>query len=94
MQISRESTIINKLDMHARAAAKFVKLASEYGCDIEVELNGRRVNGKSIMGVLMLAAERGSTLSISAIGPDADAAADALSALVSHGFRELDADIP
>ena len=81
-------TIANKLGMHARAATRFVQLASKYPCEVAVVKDGQRVNGKSIMGVLMLAAERGSRLRISARGCDAANAVSALSELVERGFDE------
>ena len=80
--------IINKLGMHARAAAKFVKLASEFSSNIEVERDNQRVNGKSIMGVMMLAAARGSTITLHADGDDAQRAIDALSELINNRFGE------
>lgn len=77
-------TVSNKLGLHARASAKFVQLASAFKSNIELSLNGQTVNGKSIMGIMMLAASKGSELTISADGPDE---ADALSELVTlvHG---------
>ena len=80
--------IINKLGMHARAAAKFVKLASEFSSNIEVERDNQRVNGKSIMGVMMLAAAKGSTITLHADGDDAQRAIDALSDLINNRFGE------
>ncbi len=62
--------IINKLGLHARAAAKFVSLASTFDSEIELEKEGRRVNGKSIMGVMMIAASQGTTVRLIADGPD------------------------
>ena len=85
---SRELEIINKLGMHARAAAKFVKVASEFSCNIEVERNGQRVNGKSIMGVMMLAANKGSSITIHTDGDDEDRALDSLEALINNRFDE------
>jgi phosphocarrier protein HPr len=85
---SREATIVNPLGLHARPAAQFVKLASTFGSDIEVATDSMAVNGKSIMGVMMLAAECGSTITVRADGPDADQAVDALAALVAGGFGE------
>ena len=70
--ISRELTIINKLGLHARAAAKLVKLSSAFDADIDIDKDGQRVNGKSIMGVMMLAASCGSTVTLYAEGPDED----------------------
>jgi phosphocarrier protein HPr len=81
--------IVNRLGMHARAAAKFVGLASQYKADIFVSRKGREVNGKSIMGVMMLAAAKGTEVEIRAEGaPDAQDALDALSSLVAHRFGE------
>lgn len=85
-----EAQIVNALGMHARPAAEFVKLAATFTADLTVEKGGVSVDGKSIMGVLMLAAEKGSTLLISATGADADAALEALSELVRGGFNEGD----
>ncbi|MFW5452548.1 HPr family phosphocarrier protein [Thioalkalivibrio sulfidiphilus] len=86
----REITIINRLGMHARAAAKFVGLASQFKSEIELEKGSRRVNGKSIMGVMMLAASKGSTVRLLAEGEDADQAIDALSALIESRFGEAE----
>ncbi|MFO8002811.1 HPr family phosphocarrier protein [Thioalkalivibrio sp.] len=81
--------IVNRLGMHARAAAKFVGLASQYKADVFVSRKGREVNGKSIMGVMMLAAAQGTEVEIRAEGaPDAEEALDALSALVANRFGE------
>ncbi len=84
----REVTIINKLGLHARAAAKLVTLASEFDSDIHVARDDRLVSGKSIMGVMMLAAAKGSRIRLIADGPDADAALDGLEALVNRRFDE------
>jgi phosphocarrier protein len=86
--IKRELSIVNKLGLHARAAAKFVNTASRYGAEISLERGSQRVNGKSIMGVMMLAASRGTTLLLSTEGEDEQAAADALESLVSNRFGE------
>ena len=75
--------------MHARPAAEFVKTAGRFSAEITVEKDGLEVNGKSIMGVLMLAAEQGSWLRLTASGTDADAALDALVDLVGRGFSEV-----
>jgi len=90
--VSVEVRIVNRLGMHARPAAEFVKVASRFQARVNVVKDGLSVDGKSIMGVLMLAAERGSTLVISAAGDDAPAAAEALRALVADGFGEAGAD--
>jgi len=88
MEISRDVEIINKLGMHARAAAKFVKLASQFDSNIELGTDAQRVNGKSIMGVLMLAAARGTRVTIYADGDDAQQSADALAELINNRFDE------
>jgi phosphocarrier protein len=84
----RTAQIVNRLGLHARPAAEFVKLAGRFAAEISVEKDGMAVNGKSIMGVLMLAAEHGSELRIRAEGQDAEAAVDALASLVNRGFEE------
>lgn len=81
-------TISNRLGLHARASAKLTKLAGSFKSEVFMSRNGRRVNAKSIMGVMMLAAECGSSLTIRADGPDETAALDALAALVAAGFGE------
>ena len=91
-QGERVVVIRNKYGLHARPAAEFVKLSSRFTAKITVEKEGLEVNGKSIMGVMMLAAECGSTLKIRAVGDDAGAALDALAALVSDRFGETEAD--
>ena len=88
MQASRNVEIVNKLGMHARAAAKFVKLASSFESDIDVEKDSRRVNAKSIMGVIMLAANKGSTVTLHANGSDAEKSLDALEQLIKDRFDE------
>jgi len=86
--VTREVVVPNALGLHARAAARFVQVACRFAAQIRVSRHGRTVDGKSLMGVLLLAASRGSMLTISAEGPDADAALDALAALVDSGFGE------
>ena len=86
--ISRSVTVVNQLGMHARAAAKFVHLAARYQAHVRVARDAREMDGKSIMGILLLAAARGSTLKISADGADEHDAVDALVALVQSGFGE------
>lgn len=81
-------TVNNKLGLHARASAKFVQLASAFKSDIELSLNGQTVNGKSIMGIMMLAASKGSELTISADGPDEAEALSELVTLVHNRFGE------
>jgi phosphocarrier protein len=84
----RTLKIVNKLGLHARPAAEIVKTASKFKSDITIIRDELEVNGKSIMGVMMLAAEFGSSILIRAEGPDADAALDALEALVAAKFGE------
>ncbi len=88
--ISKTTTIINKLGLHARAAAKFVNLASEYDADIWIGKDGREVNGKSIMGVMMLAASKGSEVTLRADGKDEEQAIQALMQLIGNRFDEDD----
>ncbi|AOU99039.1 phosphocarrier protein HPr [Acidihalobacter yilgarnensis] len=83
-----EVSIVNRLGLHARAAARLVSLASRFNAHIELERNGRRVNGKSIMGVMMLAAAQGSTLTLHAEGIDAEQALVEISALIADRFGE------
>jgi phosphocarrier protein len=87
-ELERDATIVNPLGLHARPAAQFVRLASSFASDILVSKDGLDVNGKSIMGVMMLAAECGSAIRIRASGDDAERAVDALCTLVSDGFGE------
>jgi len=87
--IERSVQIVNRLGLHARPAAELVKLASRFKAEVWIEKDGLEVNGKSIMGVLMLAAERGSHLVIRAEGTDAEAALGALVELVDQGFHEV-----
>ena len=86
--ISKEIEIINKLGLHARAAAKFVTCAGRYSSDIQVERQGRRVNGKSIMGVMMLAAAKGAKIVIETEGADEGEAMAALVELINDKFGE------
>ncbi|MBM3878232.1 MAG: HPr family phosphocarrier protein [Verrucomicrobia bacterium] len=81
-------TITNKLGIHARPAAMFVKVANRYGCDVLVEKDGETVNGKSIMGLMMLAAGPGSKIRIQADGKDAHTVVNELEALVNRKFDE------
>jgi phosphocarrier protein HPr len=81
--------IVNHLGLHARAAAKFVHTAGRFAAHIRVARGGREMDGKSIMGLLLLAAARGSSITISADGPDEAAAIAALCALVERGFDEV-----
>ena len=86
--IEREATIVNQEGLHARPAARIVRLASSFTSEIEIAKDGVGVNGKSIMGVMMLAAECGSSITIRANGPDAEQAVEALAELVASGFGE------
>jgi phosphocarrier protein HPr len=81
-------TVVNQLGIHARAAAKFVHLATRFEARVRVARDGREMDGKSIMGILLLAAARGSTITISADGADERDAVRALVALVASGFGE------
>lgn len=83
-----EVEIINKLGLHARASSKLTQLASQFACEIWVTRNGRRVNAKSIMGVMMLAAPKGATILIESNGSDEKEAIAALHALVNDRFGE------
>ncbi len=85
---TRELTILNKLGIHARPAAQFVKTASRFQCEVRVEKDGEEVDGKSIMGLMMLAAGHGSVIMVSADGADATQALDALADLVARKFEE------
>jgi phosphocarrier protein HPr len=80
--------IINKLGLHARASAKLTQLAAKYQCDVSLARNGRKVNAKSIMGVMMLAAGKGSRITLETEGPDESEAMDALIALIGDCFGE------
>ncbi len=84
----KDFTILNKLGIHARPAAQFVKTANRYKADVFVEKDGEEVDGKSIMGLMMLAAGYGSVISVSAEGADADAALQALGELITRKFEE------
>jgi phosphocarrier protein HPr len=86
--VTRTAVVSNALGVHARAAARFVHTATGFQADVRVAHDGRVVDGKSIMGILLLAAPRGTPLEISADGPDEEAALDALCALVAGGLGE------
>jgi phosphocarrier protein HPr len=86
--IKEEILIINKLGLHARASSKLTQTASQFKSDIWIEKNDRKVNAKSIMGVMMLAAAKGSTITLEANGEDEAAAMDALKALINDYFGE------
>ena len=84
----RETEIINKLGLHARAAAKLTQLAAKYQCEVSLARNGRKVNAKSIMGVMMLAAGKGSRVVLETEGPDEAEAMEAIVALIGDYFGE------
>lgn len=86
--VERELIIQNRLGLHARAAAQFVQLANQYSCEIFIEKDGEEVNGKSIMGILMLAAPKGTPIVLRTQGDDAQDALDALQALIDDKFGE------
>jgi phosphocarrier protein HPr len=86
--VEREVLIQNKLGLHARPAAEVVKIATRFRSDITICRDDLEVNGKSIMGVMMLAAEHGSTLTLRAQGPDEEEAVEALADLIKSKFRE------
>jgi phosphocarrier protein HPr len=86
--VTREVVIVNQLGLHARAAARFVRLASQYVATVRVAKGARELDGKSILGLLLLGAARGTTIVIRTEGSDAEAAADALASLVAEGFGE------
>ena len=87
-KIERDIVITNRLGMHARPAAMFVRIASRYRSEVWVSKEGEEVNGKSIMGLMMLAAGKGSTLHLRCEGPDADRAAEELEELIKSNFNE------
>jgi phosphocarrier protein len=87
-RIERTFLIVNVLGLHARAAAQLVQTANRYKSDVHVEKDGMEVNGKSIMGVLTLAAAKGSQIQVACEGDDADAAMTALAAIIENGFGE------
>ena len=88
MTLKTEAEIINKLGLHARAAARFVQAASNYDCEITLTLNGKSVSGKSIMGVMMLAAGKGVRIEIEATGSDEQDAIAELTSLIEDRFGE------
>jgi phosphocarrier protein HPr len=87
-KMEKEIPIINRLGLHARPAAMFVRIASRYRCEVWVSKEGEEVNGKSIMGLMMLAAGQGSSLRIRCEGPDADKAIEELEELIKAKFNE------
>jgi phosphocarrier protein HPr len=84
----REVEIVNKLGLHARASAKLTQLAAKYQCEVSLTRNSRRVNAKSIMGVMMLAAGKGSRITLETDGPDETEAMDAIIVLIGDCFGE------
>ncbi|MCU0769306.1 MAG: HPr family phosphocarrier protein [Burkholderiaceae bacterium] len=86
--ITRDFTVSNKLGLHARPSAQITQAASRYTAEVWLSRNGRRVNAKSIMGVMMLAAGQGSVLTVEADGPDESAAVEAVGELINSGFGE------
>jgi phosphocarrier protein len=86
--IEKSVTVRNKMGLHARPAALIVQTANKFRCDVTLAKDGQAVNGKSIMGVLMLAASRGSTIQVKTEGEEAEACAQALSELFEKGFNE------
>jgi phosphocarrier protein len=88
LTVTRDFVVSNKLGVHARPAAMFVKIANRFNCDIFVEKDGERVNGKSIMGLMMLAAGPGSKLTVHANGQDASLALAELETLIKRKFDE------
>jgi phosphocarrier protein HPr len=88
LKIEKEITIVNRLGLHARPAAMFVRISSRYRAEVWVSKEGEEVNGKSIMGLMMLAAGQGSKLRLRCEGPDADKAVVELEALIASKFNE------
>lgn len=86
--LQQDAQIINKLGLHARASAKLTQLASQFPCEVWLSRNGRRINAKSIMGVMMLAAAKGSTITIETSGEREEEAMTALQALIGDYFGE------
>ena len=84
----REIEIVNKLGLHARASAMFTQLAAKYQCEVSLARSGRKVNAKSIMGVMMLAAGKGSRITLETDGPDETEAMDAIVVLIGDCFGE------
>ena len=88
--LQREVEIINKLGLHARASARLTQVAGRYKANVWLGRNGRRVNAKSIMGVMMLAAAKGSTVVVETEGPDEEQAMDAITRLIAGRFDEAE----
>jgi len=91
--VKKEFTIVNKLGLHARAAANLVQLAGTFTSEVTISKDGLAINGKSIMGVLMLAAARDSSITVETAGKDEAAALSALGKLIEDGFGELDGEL-
>jgi len=89
MEIKKDVIVENELGLHARPAALFVQTANKFASEIFVEKNGEKVNGKSIMGLMMLAAEKGSKITISVRGDDAEKALSTLESLLTDKFGEI-----
>lgn len=87
-KVEKDISIVNRLGLHARPAAMFVRIASRYRSEVWVSKEGEEVNGKSIMGLMMLAAGQGSTLHLRCEGPDADKALEELEGLINSRFNE------
>ena len=90
MTCTQEFTIVNKMGMHARPAAQFVKRASKFECEVWVEKDDEQVNGKSIMGLMMLAAGQGAKLTLTTEGTDAESAMQELGRLIQCGFDDTE----
>lgn len=88
MEIEQSFVIMNELGLHARAATRFVQTANRFTAEVEVEKDGQKVNGKSIMGVLMLVAAKGTTITVRSRGADAEAMMTALGSLIRNKFDE------
>jgi phosphocarrier protein len=86
--VRKDFTILNKLGIHARPAAQFVKTSNRFDADVRVEKDGEEVDGKSIMGLMMLAAGHGSIITVTSEGPDAEAAVAAIEDLINRKFEE------
>ena len=86
--LTRDIEIVNKLGLHARASAKLTQLAAKFESDVQLTRNGRKVNAKSIMGVMMLAAGKGAKITLEIAGPDEAQAMDAICALINDYFGE------
>jgi phosphocarrier protein len=88
--VRRSFQIVNKLGLHARAAAQLVKLAEQFSSEVKIGKDDQVVNGKSIMGLMMLAASRGSAIDVEATGDDAEAMLDAIGELIANRFNEAE----